>query len=1039
MITRDEVTKLRSFFLRKDGKNIAQGEITPDITDTHDLGRSAQRWDTIYAKAVVADTLAGAPSGAHSGLAGLDADDHLQYVHISNSRTITAQHSFSPGTTTAPFVLGANAQGQVVTGFLADHVSKEITAGLGLTGGGLLTTGTGVTLTVSLGTGLVFNGDNIELSWSGNPTSIAAGDNVQPGTSLYASHTDHQHEVVASSNPSTTEALLQTDSSGYLQLVRLGIAIAPTKPLHVKGLGDQLRIEYDGGNYADITVNVGGNLIVSPTGDFVFDLAGTEILPQTGYDLNIGSLQKKYLTLHAAELWVETLVAQDTMATIGGRVLVGPTTVFEADLLSSTLNGSSLVLNDSFETAGGGGSDVFANWTENVSDGAIVRSSVSPKFGTYSCQLTSGVLKTTYVLSTAMSVTALDYMSLNFWTRSSDTLDTKKIRYIVYDVTHATNIVPPTEADGVAGDTTWVQTRKGFQVPSGCTSVRVYFYCPEFSTDSGFVDYCRLTKGVEIETKHDEMEEGDICYSEANLSVEFFFVLSTAIGASAPFTYWVDRNIDFSGYNNWYAGDAIFNTGTVDEGFIDLYSIHGVKAGTEYGPTIVGNVRNTDYFNDWTPHWAIGNLNGIYGEGVTTYGIGLGDYDNGNYLKYTSDDGLLTMSTADGFVTLDTDGLTIFITDSWQTRSGVTFVLGSTEFAALEVRNPIGINDVRLEARAITGANTYAGISSFAPASKFAISFLGATYTAGYSVFLELFADSVASYATLDMSGPGSLAIYGGLYVGTTGGNNIPAGQIHSTEQIRTGGGLVVGSIGVGAIDGYAIIANGLYVGSLTNPTNDDIRATADIVAGGGLGTGNVDLNPQTYAVTMRERTTDAATVAGYGSIYAKNNGMLQYRNDSNVTIKVTGLMPLLLQAAQDIAAKGFTAYRNYHNSYFMRDGNYDGLRWHFNVPPGWAGKTINVIFHWTQTAGGSGNVRFAAELSRHQHGGLISTTVSAAWAVTSAIPVTNYSKKVTLAINFSTLSEGDGLALGLIRYGPDGADTYTNDAILLSVSLEVV
>jgi hypothetical protein len=49
-----------------------------------------------------------------------------------------------------------------------------------------------------------------------------------------------------------------------------------------------------------------------------------------------GTLSKKYLTLHAAELWVETLVAQNTMATIGGRVLVAPTNILATDLLAAT-------------------------------------------------------------------------------------------------------------------------------------------------------------------------------------------------------------------------------------------------------------------------------------------------------------------------------------------------------------------------------------------------------------------------------------------------------------------------------------------------------------------------------------------------------------------------------------------------------------------------------------------------------------------------------------------------------------------------------
>lgn len=81
---------------------------------------------------------------------------------------------------------------------------------------------------------------------------------------------------------------------------------------------------------------IGGasNLTLNPTGDLVFNPTGNDLLPTTNYDLNIGALTLKYLTLHAAELWVETLVAQNTIATIGGRILVGPTTTLTSDLSS---------------------------------------------------------------------------------------------------------------------------------------------------------------------------------------------------------------------------------------------------------------------------------------------------------------------------------------------------------------------------------------------------------------------------------------------------------------------------------------------------------------------------------------------------------------------------------------------------------------------------------------------------------------------------------------------------------------------------------
>lgn len=46
------------------------------------------------------------------------------------------------------------------------------------------------------------------------------------------------------------------------------------------------------------------------------------------------------------------------------------------------------------------------------------------------------------------------------------------------------------------------------------------------------------------------------------------------------------------------------------------------------GPTITGNVRNSLAYNDWSEHWAIGNLNGLYGFSSNAFGVGLGRYAN---------------------------------------------------------------------------------------------------------------------------------------------------------------------------------------------------------------------------------------------------------------------------------------------------------------------------------------------------------------------------------------------------------------------------
>lgn len=212
-----------------------------------------------------------------------------------------------------------------------------------------------------------------------------------------------------------------------------------------------------------LTTGAATSMTLQPTGDLVLAPEGHDILPNVGYTQNLGALANKYLTLHAAELWVETLVAQNTIATIGGRVLVAPTNILTSDL--STI---------------------------------------------------------------ATSIT---------------------------------------------------------------------------------VKYNNLASGARV-------------YLEADGKVEWMAVTSTASG-SGPYTYTVTRNLDLSGANAWFAGDAVLNTGTTGSGFIDIFSVAGVLSGA--GPTIVGNVRTGTTYSQVAPRWAIGNLDGLFNYGATTFGAAFGD------------------------------------------------------------------------------------------------------------------------------------------------------------------------------------------------------------------------------------------------------------------------------------------------------------------------------------------------------------------------------------------------------------------------------
>jgi hypothetical protein len=249
--------------------------------------------------------------------------------------------------------------------------------------------------------------------------------------------------------------------------------------------------------------------------DITLRPAGNDVLPGTGYQTNLGMLTNKFLSLHAAELWVETLVAQNTMATIGGRVMVSPTNILTRDLLAANFSGS-------FPTQ-----------------------------------------------SAAMCV-----------------------KY------------------------------NSFQLHVG---------------------------GIEYGSK---------LLMEANGKFEAFYILDTVTPAVQPqgdYCYSVYRNQDNTGTNDWYAGDAVLDTGKVGSGYIDLYSVRGLTNASQIGPSIAGMVRTGGLFNNLAPRWAIGNLNGLYGYGVTTFGFAAGD-PSGTWTSVDATNGWRLMNGAVTKVRFDPAG-----------------------------------------------------------------------------------------------------------------------------------------------------------------------------------------------------------------------------------------------------------------------------------------------------------------------------------------------------------------------------------------------
>jgi len=294
----------------------------------------------------------------------------------------------------------------------------------------------------------------------------------------------------------------------------------------------------------------------------VLDLTGDgDLDPFATYDVNLGSITKRYLTLHAAELWVQNLVAENVMATIGGRILVAPTN----ELTQAIPSGYSSIRVKYNNFADG---DV---WYMEGFSGATASVEFGEIFDT--------------PLGSANPAT--DQFTVNSTCLSSYLPDGSTF-YVA------------------GGDQAGTWTVASTSCPVSTVTITV----------------------VE-----------DVTSSSVTGSNIVYFDHTVVPGPPDGYWYRTFRDRDGSGANDWQAGDAVVNLGSAGDGFIDLYADHGVKAGSEYGPTIVGNVRQSITYNDWEPRWALGNLDGLYGYSGTAYGVAFGD-PNASWVKIDDTSGV---------------------------------------------------------------------------------------------------------------------------------------------------------------------------------------------------------------------------------------------------------------------------------------------------------------------------------------------------------------------------------------------------------------
>lgn len=402
-------------------------------------------------------------------------------------------------------------------------------------------------------------------------------------------------------------------------------------------------------------------------------LGGALTQPDTGYFQNLGSLSRKFLTLHAAELWVETLVAQNTIATIGGRVLIGPTTTLTSDLTS-------------------GATSIIVKHNQMVSgDRVYMEANGKVEF----LAVTSGASGSgPYTYSVTRD---LDGTGANAWTAGDAVFNTGQTGsgFIdLYSVNSATfaglQAIFNFNASGSVYSSNYVDTDiVPFLGDSANDTINdaIYFGAP--ATFGNLSAYVLTPLALGTGTAVWEFWNGSAWTSFTPTGAGFAAV-GPGLATTGTLTGWATTTV-----NSVSAYWIRYRVTAVGSG-ITAGSWRLVRRGQQqWGPTIVGNVRTSSTFNDWYPRWAIGNLQGLYGYSAPTYGAAFGD-EAGSWVKIDDTNGVRLGNASTTNVAISPSGDASFISGnlSIDSTNGIQLTPTTTVSSVRSYRfvAPTGLN-----------------------------------------------------------------------------------------------------------------------------------------------------------------------------------------------------------------------------------------------------------------------------------------------------------------------------------------------------------
>ena len=142
-----------------------------------------------------------------------------------------------------------------------------------------------------------------------------------------------------------------------------------------------------------------------------------------------------------------------------------------------------------------------------------------------------------------------------------------------------------------------------------------------------------------------EMTPNDFVVMRITGAVEYIKVGTLVSGT----TYNVTRNLDGTGANAWVKGTPFAVMGNTGDGRIELNA---------YDTPRLQILTQGDTYDAQTEVIRLGDLNGSYGISSALYGIGIGDYAGGNYLRYDPTNNFI-MKMGSGGVQFDKSGISL--------------------------------------------------------------------------------------------------------------------------------------------------------------------------------------------------------------------------------------------------------------------------------------------------------------------------------------------------------------------------------------------